>query len=118
MATDLTPVDIALTGTASAEVAADVAGNTFTNTGAEFAVVINGSGISITVTADAFPSGATPEVDGLVVTDPTVTIAAGATKRIGPFRKRVFNNASNKVLLTYSAVTTVTVGIYRLTPAP
>ncbi len=117
-ATDLTPTAISTAGIADTVTAADVAGNTFTNTGYEFIEVINASGGSINVTLDAFPSGGQGSPDGLTVTDPVVAVANGGRKRFGPFRKTTFNNASNKVTVTYSAVTSVTVGVYQLTPQP
>lgn len=116
--TDQTPTDIALAGIADTTSAADATGNTFTNTGYEFAEVINGSGASITVTVDAFPVGGQGSPDGLTVTDPTVTVAAGTRKKIGPFRRGTFNDSAAKVKLTFSAVTTITVGVYRLSPSP
>lgn len=89
--------------------AADVAGDEFVNTGVEYLEVINGSGAGITVTI------ATPNtVDGLAVTDRTVTIAAGARQKIGPFPTSIYNNANSKVSVTYSAVTTVTVGLFKV----
>lgn len=116
--TDQTPTNIALAGVADTTSAASADGNTWTNTGYEFAEVINGSGGSITVTIDVYPSGGDGAPEGLTVTDPTVTVANGARKKIGPFRKRLFNDGSEKVKLTFSATTSVTVGVYRLTPTP
>lgn len=116
--TDQTPTNIALAGVADTTSAASADGNTFTNTGYEFAEVINANGSSITVTIDVYPSGGQGSPDGFTVTDPTVSIANGARKKIGPFRKRAFNDGSEKVKLTFSATTGVTVGVYRLTPSP
>ncbi len=117
-ATDLTPTDITIAGVDSAT-AADVTGNTFTNTGYEFIEVINASGAPITVTSDAFPAGGQGAPGGLTVTDPTVSVpATTGRRRIGPFPRALFNNGSSKVTITYSAVTSVTVGVYRLTPSP
>jgi hypothetical protein len=116
--TDQTPTAIALAGVADTTSAAAADGNTFTNTGYEFAEVINGSGGSITVTIDVYPSGGQGSPDGLTVTDPTVTVANGARKKIGPFRKRLYNNGTEKVKLTCSGTTSVTVGVYSLAPTP
>ena len=116
--TDQTPTNIALTGVADTTVAADITGNTFTNTGYEIAEIINGSGASINVTLDAFPAGGQGAPDGLVVSDPVVAVPAGTRKKIGPFRKGTFNDAANKVKLTCSAVTTVTVAVYLFNPQP
>ena len=117
-ATDLTPTNISIAGVADTVTAADVTGNTFVNTGYEYIEVINASGSSINVTLDAFPAGGQGSPDGLAITDPVVAIAAGARKRMGPFRKTTFGDSSAKVTVTYSAVTSVTVGVYRFSPQP
>lgn len=117
-ATDLTPANISIAGVADTVTAADVTGNTFTNTGYEYIEIINASGSSIDVTLDAFPAGGQGSPDGLTITDPVVAVAAGARKRMGPFRKTTFNNGSAKVTVAYSAVASVTVGVYRFSPQP
>lgn len=116
--TDQTPTAITLAGVADTTSAAAADGNTFTNTGYQFVEVINGSGGSITVTIDVYPSGGQGAPESLTVTDPTVTIADGARKRFGPFRKSLFNDGSEKVKVTCSATTSVTVGVYTFTPNP
>lgn len=117
-AVDQAVTPIALAGVADVTIAANVGGNSFINTGYEFAEVINGSGASITVTVDAYPAGGQGSPDGLAVTDPTVTVAAGTRRKIGPFRKRIYNNATEKVTLTFSATATVTVGVYSFAGNP
>lgn len=117
-AVDLTPTEITVAGVADTVTAANAGGNTFTNTGVEYVEVINASASTITVTIDAFPSGGQGSPGGLTVTDPTVSILASTRKRFGPFPRAAYNNGTNKVTVTYSAVTTVTVGVYRLTSAP
>ena len=86
--------------------AATAGGDQFPNTGKEFAEVVNGSVSSINVTIPA-------TVDGQTVTA-LLTIAVPATSRrkIGPFPPSIYNNTSAQVTLNYSAVTTVTVGVY------
>lgn len=117
-AVDQAVTPIALAGVADVTIAANAGGNSFINTGYEFAEVINGSASSITVTIDAYPSGGQGSPDGLAVTDPTVAVAAGTRRKIGPFRKRLYNNATEKVTLTFSATATVTVGVYSFAGNP
>ena len=78
-----------------------------TGVGVELAVK-NGSGSSITVTL------ATPEtVDGdLAVADRTVTVPAGGEMSI-PITDRYRNPSTGRCAITYSAVTTVTVAVFR-----
>jgi hypothetical protein len=116
--TDQTPTDIPLAGVIDTTSAAAADGNTFTNTGYEFVEVVNANGSTITVTIDVYPSGGGGAPEGLTVTDPTVSILTATRKRFGPFRKRLFNDASEKVKITCSATSGVTVGVYRLTPSP
>ena len=117
-ATDQTPTNIAIAGVSDTTSAAAADGNTFTNTGYEFVEVINGDASPTTVTIDVYPSGGEGSPEGLAVTDPTVVVTAGTRKKFGPFRKRIYNNGSEKVKVTCSNVTSVTVGVYRLTPSP
>lgn len=117
-ATDQVPTDISTAGIVDTTVAADITGQTFTNTGYEFIEVINGGGAPINVTLDAFPAGGQGAPAGLAVTDPVVAVANGTRRRFGPFPKSIYNNASNKVTVSFSAITTVTVGVYRFSPQP
>ncbi len=91
--------------------AADAAGETWANLGNDYAVVKNGSGSPITVTLNIRATA----IDGALgaVTDPTVTIAAGVTKIIGPFPPGLYNDASGLAQITYSLETSVTVTILR-----
>lgn len=106
----LTVTAVARAGIDLAGVAAAVGGDQFLNTGKEVLIVANGSGVSINVT---FATPAT--VDGLAVADRTVAVAAGVTKAIGPFQRYAYNDTSNYVQITYSAVTTVTVKVVSVT---
>jgi hypothetical protein len=96
----LTVGTLALTGTLlSTALEAMGASDTafeFANDGATPVFIENGSASSITVTIDA------QTVDGLTITDPTVTIAAGASRLIKALDPKYFNNSSGKVLLTVS----------------
>lgn len=89
-------------------------GDSFVNTGSEVFVIKNGSGAPITAT---FVTPAT--VDGLAVADLTATIAAGATRMVGPFPPGVYNDTGapgGSVSVTYSAATSVTVAVVKVTP--
>lgn len=100
-------------------VAAAAGGDTFTNTGQEVFVVKNGGGSPITVT---FVTPVTVDVPGggLAVADLAVTVAAGAQRLVGPFPPPIYNDSlinPGNVSVTYSAVTTVTVNVVKVTPA-
>lgn len=72
---------------------------------------INGSGSPITATV------VTPgNVDGEAVADRTITLPANKRTKAGPFPKQVFaNNADGgKAAITYSDVTTLTVGVFQV----
>lgn len=83
-------------------------GNKFLNDGKTYLEVANGSGDSINVVIDAPGS-----VDGFAVADLTVAVAAGARKKIGPFTG-TFNQADGYVWAVCSAVTSVTIGAFRM----
>jgi len=108
----LVAVDISRAGVVADGAAAAGGGDAFLNTGAEILVIKNGSVSSINVT---LVTQAT--VDGNAVADPVVAVAAGVTKAIGPFPRYIFGDANGLVQVTYSAVTSLTVKVLRLTPA-
>lgn len=102
-------IDRAGNGLADANTAAGAGGDSFANSGREFVLVFNGSGSPITITAP------TPQtVVGLAVADETYTIPAGARHFIGPFPPGTFNDANGRVNFTYSGVTSLTVGAYKV----
>jgi len=89
-------------------------GNKFLNDGKTFLRVKNGSGAPITVTIE------TPgTVDGQALADLVITVAATGDgtglddQVIGPFTA-IYNQTDGYVWAVCSAVTTVTVGAYRL----
>jgi hypothetical protein len=84
-------------------------GDSFVTTGKEFFVVKNGGGGSINVT---FAVQST--VDGQSVASKVVAVAAGAIKGIGPFNPALYGDGNQRVQVTYSGVTSVTVGVYTL----
>lgn len=107
----LTVGQVAITGIAETLVAAAGGGDSFENDGKRtFFVVSNGSGGSITVT---FDDSGSPQPPGAVAFNPDVDVAVGAGARsvIGPFPKDRFGAT---VSVTYSGVTSLTVGAFRL----
>jgi len=108
----LTVLNVVNTGLIDALVAAAGGGDAFPNDGATFFEVLNSSGAPITVT---FVSQATD--DGLALTDLAVVVAAGERRHCGPFKKRIYNDSTGLVQVTYSGVTTLTVGPRRFNPA-
>lgn len=95
-------------------------GDAFPNNGNVFFLVKNGSGGSINVTIDAYPTGnTTPKPDGLTVTDRVIAVANGAEALIGPFPPSIYNRpADNKVKATCSVVTTVTIAAITMVANP
>jgi hypothetical protein len=83
------------------------ASQSFYNSGDVIAIIKNGSGGSITVTVEGVA-----DENGHTV-DEVHTIAAGKIAFISFMKVSMFNS-SGKVTLTYSAITTVTQGLYRL----
>lgn len=105
----LTVTDLAATGITYTLASAAGGGDEFSNSGREFLVVANGGVGSITVTLVTQQT-----IGGLALADQAVTVGAGVTKLIGPFPTLVYNDNNSRVQVTYSGVTTVTVGAFRL----
>jgi len=106
----LTPQVVVLTGIEPALVTADVGGDEFVNSGRDFIHIKNGGGSPIDVTIDS-------QVDCNQGVDHDAVVSIPATtgeKFIGPFPKDRFNDEAGKVQITYSAITSVTIGIVRL----
>lgn len=95
-------------GLSENNVAANAGGDLLPNTGVEWLEFANTSGSAITVTINGY-------VDGVAVAIQTVSVpATTGRKKVGPFPPSIYNNASNQVSITYSAVTSLTVGAYSL----
>lgn len=106
MATLLTKTSVGAAGYALALTAADGTGNTAPTGTGVFLFVKNGSGSSVTVTL-AYPS----KYDGdQTVAGRGTAVAAGAETVI-PLRDVYRDPATGLAAITYSAVTTVTVGV-------
>ena len=87
-------------------------GDVFANDGQTYFVIKNGDGSDHTVTF-----GIQLTVDGITPTAAAQNVVAGHTRVFGPFPSGVYNNGSGQVAVTYSAVTSVTVGAFKAPPA-
>jgi len=105
----LTVTSVNTAGATVSAAAAAGGGDTFANTGKELFYVVNGGGSPITVT---FATGT--YFAGEPITARAVTVNNGVTKIVGPFRPDIFGTT---VAVTYSGVTTVTVAVFKPTPA-
>lgn len=107
----LTTAQVTPTGTVDTLVAAAVGGDKCapgTPDAPVWIEVLNGSGGSINVTVDSVTLSNYGADADLVV-----AVAAGVRKKIGPLHAQRFAGTDGLVAITYSAVTTVTVGAFR-----
>lgn len=107
---ELTPQVVVLAGITPALVAAEAGGDEFENSGRDFIHIKNGGGSPIDMTVNSQAACSQGSDHDVVVSIPATT----GEKFIGPFPKDRFDDAANKVQITYSAVTSVTIGIVRL----
>jgi hypothetical protein len=107
--TSLTLTDSSLDGVAITYAAVDATnGNYFVNTGQEYLIVKNDSASSITATVVSVPCshGRTD--------DSVVTVAAGAEKVVGPFKRDLFNQSgTSNVNVDFSSGTSVTAAVIK-----
>ena len=108
--TTLATQQIVRTGLTQALAAANADGSYVPNDGRMFLRVKNTNGAPITVTVE------TPgTVDGLAIGDLAVVIpATTGDKVIGPFPPDTYNQSDGTIKVTFSAVTDVTIGAFRL----
>lgn len=107
---ELTPQVIVLAGITPALVAAEAGGDDFVNSGRDFIHIKNGDASPMDVTINS-----QVDCNQGVDHDISVTIPASTGEKfIGPFPKDRFNDTAGKIQITYSAVTSVTIGIVRL----
>jgi hypothetical protein len=112
----VTPQEVPADGIALTMFAAAVAGDAvFNNSGSAVLLVTNGGGSSINVTINApagvkFPTGGGYPPQS--VANQVVAVAAGVTKHVRLFPKQ--NDSSTLVQITYSSVTSVTIGALAL----
>lgn len=104
---------IVIAGTTATYAAASAGGDTVAPGRSTYLHVKNGGGAPITVTIGAYPNATTY---GAAVPDLVVTVANGAEKKIGPlWPEATFANPTTGVVdVSYSAVTSVTVGAFAI----
>lgn len=84
-------------------------GDQFANDGRTYVHIKNGGASPITLTVVTQMT-----VDGKAVADDAITVTNAQERVIGPFPPGIYNDANGMVQLTYSAVTSVTLGTFRL----
>lgn len=108
---NLATQNITRAGLTSALVAAAGGGDTFTPDDRTFLYIKNGGGGAITVTI-VTPAVAIPDV---AIADTAVSVGAGSERMIGPFPPPYYADPADGLAdITYSGVTSVTVGIFKL----
>ena len=114
--TTMSPTTVTSDGVTLAAAAAvdGTNGNQFTNDGRTMIEVTNGSGSSIVATFVTYGSY-TVGSKAYAIADSPVSVAAGATKGVGPFDKTLYNNpATGMVEVTWSLGTSVTARVIAL----
>jgi hypothetical protein len=106
---ELIVLTIVQAGVEPALTAAAVGGNSFDNDGRTFFHVDNASGSLIWATFAAQNNCSLGQAH-----DIAVAVPAGEERMIGPFEKHIYNDNNDEVVVTYSNVTTVTVGATKL----
>jgi hypothetical protein len=106
----LTVTASSLTGTAPTFASAAGGGDVFANDGRTYLEVKNAGGSPITVTVVAQSSCNQGTLHDSVTSVPATT----GDRVIGPFDMTRYNNSSGQCSVTYSGVTSVTVGAMRL----
>jgi len=102
---------IAITGIVPSYSAASGGGDTFVcSTDRTYLHVKNGGGSPITVTV-VTPGEAAP---GVAIADVAVSVSNGSEKIIGPFYAALYQDSTGTAAVTYSAVTSVTIGAFKL----
>ncbi len=105
----LTPQTIVRTGLLPSLASAGASGDKFANTrGRTFLYVINGQGDAMVLTLDI-----TSTVDGAAVVDPTISLAAGEARFVGPFDQR-YEDSAGDINFSYDDETSVTVAAIKL----
>ncbi len=100
---------VTIAGVTDVKQAVAAGGDVVPNNGDMWVEIINGDASPTTVTA------ATPAtIQGVAIADPTLTVAAGARRKWGPFDPGIFNNSSGQVAFTYSNSTSIEIGAYTI----
>jgi len=105
---NLTAQELSRAGIAGALGGAAGGGDTFDNTGEEWIEAANGHSAAQTVYAAMYVDGQT------IAQGMAVSVPAGARRLIKPLPMKPYTNpATGKASLTYSGVTSLTIGIFR-----
>jgi len=109
----ITPVVVSRAGSdfTSVSQAATGGGDIWAGTGAEWLAINNGGASPITLTL-VYGVGGT--VDTQTLPNRTVTVTNGHTVVVGPFPTGLYSDASGNMNVTYSAVTSVKIAVYKL----
>ena len=109
--TALTPQNFQTAGLTPTTVTPDASGMSFRNNGLMILMVKNGAASDITVTPKIAKT-----VEGVSVTFPARTVAAGATTFLGPFDEEIYRQLTSTAVMyvDISAVTTVTVALLQM----
>lgn len=102
---EITLTNDTINGFSVATQSASSGGDYIVNNGNTLLYVANGSGSSINVTIDS-PN----QCSQGFTHDNVVAVGAGVSKWIGVFDQKRFNDVNGRVQITYSDVTSVTVG--------
>lgn len=105
-------------GTTPAYSAASAGGDTFQNTADETCFIhVKCGATGATVTINPFITSVKLSGAGNVTIAPiSVIITASSERMIGPFPQYAFTDTGGNVNVTYSQVTTVTIGAFRVVP--
>ena len=91
-------------GTAESLTTCATGGDEFLNSGVEFLHIVNDhASVQYTVSVTAQTTSIRhPSYGALTKANQTVSVAAGSEAFMGPFRQNAFNDANNKVQVTYT----------------
>ena len=112
----LSPTTVTLAGIdqAAAQAAASAGGDEFSSSGKQYLVITNADASPHTVTVDD-PNSVAPTDAKQFNPDVDIVVDAGTTVIAGPFTATRFVNSSDSLVhLTYDAVTSLTIGVIRV----
>ena len=111
----IVPLKIIEDGVTGALASCGAGGDEFNNSGVEFIRIYNGNASTRTVTVTAQTANFyLPRYGKLTKANVTDTVANGETIFLGPFRPSVWNDANDKVQVTYNAVTDLKIEVLYL----
>lgn len=105
----LTVQNVVRTGLEATFAACAAGGDAIPNDGRTIAEIINASGSDITVTVVS-----QTVIDSKALGDDAIVITAAERRHIGPWPTSIYNDVNERVQLTYSGVTTLTIAALRV----